>query len=117
MLITISTPEYNVEGFVALTVSDDSDLGQTARRMNRVATLDGNAAVNDFGHSYADRTMTLTWSPQAYESEQAIAALIRSQARLNASTPDGVFETAPESYQYTPDESRLVLLVLSKISE
>ena len=58
----LSTLTFDLEGAVMLSLMPDSGRGQTARRINRVATLDGGAAINDSGHSYADRTVTLRFA-------------------------------------------------------
>lgn len=117
MLVTLSAVEYAVNGHIVIDALDASDLGQTTRRVNRVATLDGGAAINDFGHSWADRTLTVSWLPQNKAAEDEIDAFVRSQAQVHVGTRDGVYLAAPQSYQYAPDGSALVLLVLDKISE
>lgn len=117
MFVSLTCSEYNIDGAVMIDALESSDLGTTTRRVNRVATLDGAAAVNDFGHSYSDKTIVLRWQPRTEAQESVIAGLVRSQSRLNVATREGVFEAAPETYEYGAAESRLTLLVLSKLSE
>lgn len=116
MLATLSALEYNLDGHVALEIREDSDLGETRRRVSRVQTLDGGVAVSDFGHSEGDRTISLRWSPQSADAEAAVAALVRSQSQVVVSVRDGVFRASPEVYQYAPDGSTLRLLTLEKLS-
>lgn len=116
MRVILSTAEYDPFMPVGLDVLPASDFGQTARRMNRVATLDGGAAFNDFGHSYADRNISLRWRPTSMAEEAAVARLVQTYARLTVATPHGLFLAAPQTYEAGADESRLDLLVESKLS-
>lgn len=93
-----------------------TDLGETRRRVNRVATLDGGAVVNDFGHSEADRTVTLEWQQEVPGLHEALERLVRLYGRLRLVTQDGVFLVAPESYKRDARKARLVLLVLDRLS-
>lgn len=115
MLVFLSTPTFDPTGFVELEVLATSKLGETRRRVNRIATLDGGAVVNDFGHTEADRTISLVWSQAAASIEANIVRLVQSYQTLQVATRDGIFLAAPETY--TPGaETTLSLLVLSKLS-
>lgn len=115
MKISITTTTFDPLGSVDLDVLDDqSDFGQTRRRMTRVATLDGGVVFNDFGHAYGDRTMTLVFDIESQAQETAVERLVRLYSTLRVSVPDGVFLCAPESYASTQTQGTLVLLVKSK---
>ena len=86
------------------------------RRTNRVATLDGGAAFNDFGFSEADRTIELKWWPADAETEALVARLVRLSSFVQVSMPDGIWLAAPEAYTPGARESRLTLLVSSKLN-
>lgn len=116
MLATISTQVWDAQGYVELDVHSSQRDGETRRRMNRVATLDGSAVVNDAGYSEADRTIDLKWSPGSSALEALVERLVRFYGRLNVSTRSGFYETAVEAYTPTAAESTLRLLVLSKLS-
>lgn len=116
MLHTLSTPTVDIEGYVELRVRDDQPPGEARRRVTRAATLDGGAVMNDFGFTDADRTIELSWRPTTPGHEASVLRLVELYGRLHVSTRAGVFLAAPESYRQGADESRLRLLVLSKIS-
>lgn len=116
MRIHLSTPEFDLQGAVTLDVLPTSDLGATTRRTNRVATLDGGAALNDYGYTDADRTITLRWRPNSREQDASVVRLVQLYGRLNVSTPEGLFRAAPETYRNTANESSLTLLVREKLA-
>ena len=116
MRINLTTPDFDVEGAVALDALASSDLGNVTRRTNRVATLDGGAALNDYGFTDADRVMTLRWRPHSRDTESAVVRLVRLYGQLNVSTPEGMFRAAPETYRTAANESSLTLLVLERLA-
>lgn len=116
MLATISTQVWDAQGYIELDVLATQTDGETRRRINRVATLDGNAVVNDAGYSEADRTIDLRWTPKSLALEVLVERLVRFYGRVNVSTRSGVYDAAVEAYVPSDDESSLRLLVLSKLS-
>lgn len=117
MLVTITTTTFDPLGAVELEIlSDQSDFGETARRVTRIATLDGGAVFNDFGHAYGDRTIRLVWSITSDAQESAVERLVRLYSLLNVSLPDGVYQAAPQSYASTQTQGTLTLLVKFKLS-
>ena len=117
MLHAVSTTTFDPDGFVEIDAVDYQSAGETRRRVSRVATLDGEAAFNDFGYSAADRVIELRWTPALRATEQAVARIVETYSRVQVATRDGVFLAAPESYTPGKDESRLRLLVVEKLSE
>ncbi len=107
----LSTQEYDPLVPIQIELLPSTERGDIARRVNRVATLDGGAAFNDFGHTEADRTITLRWVPESATHEAAITRLVRLYARLIVATQDGLFLAAPEAYTPGENDSRLRLLV------
>jgi hypothetical protein len=98
-------------------LQEESVMPETTRRVTRIATLDGGAAVNDFGSTDADKTMVLVWDTVDKALEAAVARLVRLYSRLNVSMPDGVFSVVPQSYQARSNStSALTLLVVQKLS-
>lgn len=116
MLHTISTTTYDPFGVVELDCIPTQTTGEVRRRMNRVATLDGGAVVNDYGFTDADRVIELRWAPTSVAVEANVERLVRTYNRLIVSTPAGVWLTAPEYYAPATDESTLRLLALEKLS-
>jgi hypothetical protein len=118
VLHTIATPTADHAGYIELSVMDPvASIGESARRVNRVATLDGGAVVNDFGFSEADRTIDLAWQPTSRAVEDAVVRMLKLYEQIHVSTPAGFFRAAPERYTPGATESRLRLLVLAKLSE
>jgi hypothetical protein len=116
MLLFLSSLTFDLDGYIEVTASDRMTAGDTRRRVNRVATLDGGVAVNDFGFTHADRTLDVIWRPTSSAIERAIDRLVQVYDRLHVATRDGVFLAAPETYTPGAAESRLRLLVLEKVS-
>lgn len=117
MLNVVSTLEFDLGGYLEIEVTPQTTAGEVRRRMNRVATLDGGAVVNDGGYSEADRVIELAWLTPAYQTLGAeVERLVRLYTRLRVATAAGVFLAAPESYTPGAAESKLRLLVLSKES-
>lgn len=113
----LSTLTFDPIGAVALQCLPETTTGETRRRMNRIATLDGGAVFNDFGQSESDRTIELRWRPTDAETEANVERLVKLYAQLHLATARGCWLVAPETYTPGVTESRLVLLVVRKTSE
>lgn len=116
MLYALSTPVWDPQGYVEIDALPAQSDGETRRRVNRVATLDGGAVVNDAGFSEADRTIDLKWTPGDAAYEYSIERLVKFYPRILVSARNGFYEAAIEAYRPTAAESTLRLLVLSKLS-
>jgi hypothetical protein len=118
MIVSISSPTFDFEGVVELDIlQEESELAQTTRRVTRIATLDGNAAVNDFGSTDADKTLVLVWRTADKALEGAVARLVRLYSDLVVSVPDAVYKCVPQSFrQNVNGTSQIILLVLSKLN-
>ena len=114
MLAAIASIEADPLGHVLLQVVPGTTAGATSRRMSRIATLDGGAALNDSGYSEADRIIDLRWQPVSEQQEEDVARLVRLYGRVHVSFAGAVFLAAPETY--TPgQESQILLLVLGRV--
>jgi len=116
MMCTLSTPAYDFDGVVTLRLSALPQPDGVRRRVNRIATLDGGVAVNDFGFADADRTLLLRWAPTGQAQHAEIDRLVQTYPLLQVATRDGVFLAAPETYVQGTEESSLRLLVTQKLS-
>jgi len=116
MRVTLTTLTFDPAGVVPLDVVPSQQFGETRRRMNRIATLDGGAVFNDFGFSEADRTITLQWRTTSAAQEAAVARLVLMYAQAHLATPEGVFLVALEAYTPGATESSLTLLVAAKLT-
>lgn len=116
MRVTLSALTFDPLGVVVLAALPDQQFGETRRRMNRIATLDGGAVFNDFGFSEADRTLTLKWRTRSAAQEAAVARLVQMYAQVTVATPQGFYLAALEVYTPGTTESTLSLLVVSKLA-
>ena len=115
MQVTLSPLAFDPLGPVVLDAMPGQTMGESRRRMNRIATLDGGAVFNDFGFSEADRTIKLSWQVRSAAQEAAIARLVQLYARIHVSTPQGFYLAAMEVYSPGAKESSLSLLVVDKL--
>ena len=90
--------------------------GEVRRRMNRIATLDGGAAFNDFGYSDSDLTIVLRWRTMNTEREGAVRRLAELYAQVRVVTERGVYLAGIERYMRGNQESQITLLVAEKQS-
>ena len=116
MLYSLSSTEFDPLCPVEIDALPSSERGETSRRVNRVATLDGGAVFNDFGQTESGRTIRLRFIPTSVDHEASVIRLVKSYSLITVSCDDGVFLAAPE--RYTPSDSvgTLVLLVKQKLS-
>ena len=114
MMAAISTLTFDVDGHVQLAlVRRSSDTRAMARRVNRVATLDGGAAVNDFGLADADRVLTLAWRMDG-QAEVRVRQMMRAHGVVRVTTDDGVFLCAWGGYSERGEEARVEMLVIER---
>jgi len=116
MRATLTALTFDPLGVVEIDALPTSNTGESRRRMNRVATLDGGAVFNDFGFSEADRSIELRWVPRSAEHEASIARLVELYAQIRLSMPAGCYLAALETYRPGADESSLTLLVREKLA-
>ncbi|HML83154.1 MAG TPA: hypothetical protein PKE37_15470 [Thiomonas arsenitoxydans] len=116
--IALSALTFDLAGIVTLPLASGSDVTSMGRRVNRVATLDLGAAINDYGFTHADRTFEVSWRPRSAAALDVVAGLLQRHGRLRAAVAEGVFLVAPERLTRSGDgEARLTLLVLEKLSD
>jgi hypothetical protein len=116
-LATLSALVYDPLGHVLVNTEASTKLGDAKRRVNRVATMDGSAAVNDGGYSESDRTIELHWQTGSQAYESTIERLLQLYAQVLVCTRLGAYVAAPETYSAGTDESFVRLLALSKVSD
>jgi hypothetical protein len=110
MMIALSTLTIDPFGSQLLEVPRaSSNLGDTARRVSRVATLDGGAAVLDAGYTVADRTIAIDLTGQTKTVVDALKYLCEMYDALIVMTEDGAFLAAPE--RISSNGARMSLLV------
>lgn len=116
MRYVLSSLEFDPLLPIELTVLPSSERGETSRRVNRVATLDGGVQFNDFGFTDGDRTMRLIFAPESATQEANVIRMVQTYSRITVSGPDGLFLAAPLSYVPSAGTGTLTLLVERKLS-
>lgn len=59
-MIVITSLAFDIEGPIVIDESeDDTNFGDTSRRQNRIATLDGGSTLQDRGYSNSDLTFSI----------------------------------------------------------
>jgi hypothetical protein len=112
MMLALATLTMDPSGSMLLDLpAGTANLGDTARRISRVATLDGGAVVLDGGYTVADRTLVVDLTGQTKETIDALKYLFQTYSTLVAMTEDGAFLAAPERLSHTANNARMTLLV------
>lgn len=114
-MITITPINFDPAGPLVIRQAPRTAHGEWGRRANRVATLDGGVAVNDFGFSEGDRTVVVQW--RCSRSQEARAKAIVSVHRLvRLSTTDGSFEAVPQRFTRKNLDASLTLLITRRLN-
>lgn len=117
MNVSITAPLFDLEGHVWLTDVDPSGLSDFERRNNRIPTLDGLAAIPDFGYSDADRTLSISWSATDKATVETVRRLAKTYSRLIVATEEGCFLGAPGPFSLSSDEAQIQILVEKRIDQ
>lgn len=116
-MISITSQEFDPQGYLQISPLPDNEPGALTRRVSRVATLDGGVAINDRGFSHGDRTLTYRYKPVSEEHDARARRLLQLHSRVNVSNEEGVFECVPDQFEPSPDENTLTLIVVRKLTE
>lgn len=116
MLATLAATIFDPAGYIELDVVPAQNDGETRRRVNRVATLDGGAVVNDAGYSQADRVLELRWQADNAAREAAVRRMVEIHDQVHIALRTGVYLVALEAYRPGAAESTLRALVIRKLS-
>jgi len=112
MMLALSTLTIDPFGAQLLMLKPGStSLGDTARRVSRVATLDGGATVLDGGYTVADRTVSIDLTGQTKAVVDDLKYLCETYEKLLVLTEDGAFLAAPERVSLGVNSARMTLLV------
>lgn len=111
MRLSISTQTADPFGSITLEIdATATNLGDTSRRVSRVATLDGGASIIDGGYTVADRTITVDLTGQDRETVDTLRYLFQTYSELVVLTEEGAFLATPERIT-SGTSPRMTLLV------
>lgn len=116
MIAAIAAPVADPAGYVLLPLTPQAHKHELSRRVNRVATLDGGAAVSDSGYSDADMMLRMEWYAGDADAFAAVARLLRTYSRVVVSTRDGVFSAVPERCTRNTETCDAQFLVVARLS-
>ncbi|MCK7542974.1 hypothetical protein MLC59_02160 [Marinobacter bryozoorum] len=116
-MLTISAPVFDINGTVIAHSPDMEGLQNLTRRVSRAATLDGQAAINDFGFTDADRDLSVEWTPATLEEMENVRRMFKTYSRLVVSFSEGCFLAAPESFSAPDGQVSITLFVDKRLSE
>jgi hypothetical protein len=114
MNVFVSAPVFDLVGTAHIAALPSSDFGTLVRRANKVATLDGGVAVNDFGYTAADRDFRINFKPDP-EMDQTLRYLTRTYSFVHVSTSEGFYKAIP-SYITGADRATLTLSITEQLA-
>lgn len=115
-MIAITTTTFDIYGAAEFEPLPGTNDGETRRRVNRVATLDGGVTAPDGGYSDGDRTLVYEWKPISATHNSAVDRIVKLYSRVHVSTPSGVYLAAPEVFTQGSGLNSITLLVIEKLS-
>jgi len=107
---------FDLDGHIRIRPRGDDSLGPIARRVNRVATLNGGAAFNDFGYSASDMTLTLQWQPRDRSQSDRMARIFQVHSLVRVCQGNEVWLAVPERYTPAFDRATASFLVREKLA-
>ena len=116
MRVSLSTPTFDLDGYVILDVLPSSDVDSLERRVSRVRTLDGGVAYDDAGFAHGDRTLNVSWRIRDAAQYEAVRRLVREYSELHVSLSDGCYACSPSRVSRSGTEGRIDLMVLRSLS-
>lgn len=117
MNLSITAPLFDIDGYVQLIGVNPDGLLDFERRNNRIPTLDGKAAISDFGYSDSDRTLDIRWPARDRAVVEGVRRLAKTYSRLIVATDEGCFLGAPGPFSLSGDEARIQILVEKRIDQ
>lgn len=113
-IVSICSVLFDLDGHADIYPSQDTDLGDITRRVNKQKTLDGGVVILDGGSTQSDRDMSIAWKTQDREYEDRISAIVSLHSLVYIFCRDGVFLAVPEKYTSSRGTSSLRLLIKEK---
>jgi len=113
--VTVSSIAFDLTGYASFDPLADSDYGAMIRRANKVRTLDGGVAINDYGYTDGDRAFEIKLRPDP-TIDAALRYLVEYHPLVNVSTKDGFFIAVPISYEQDGAISTLTLSITERVA-
>lgn len=110
-MLMMNAPVFDINGHIEIDNPNPEGLAQFSRRVSRAATLDGGAAINDFGYSPADRTLEIEWTPRSLAEADNARRMVQAYGRLIVSWREGCFLVAPQDFDEADNAIIITALV------
>ena len=108
----ITAPIFDPNGEARIVPLKQSDLNNFSRRVNRIATLDGGAVMNDGGYSDADQTFRVSFKKDG--QFENIKRMFQLYPLLNISHRNSFYTAAPENIVERDGLVTITLLIMKK---
>lgn len=116
-MIVLSTPTFDIDGFVVLHEDGNTDTDARTRRVSRTATLDGGVVLTDSGFSHGDRTFNISVAGVTKALYDSLAHLQENYPEIIIATAEGMFTGAIQSLSQSRGTMRVSILINDKITE
>lgn len=112
--IGLSTKLFDLEGaYILKYKADESTLVDFGRRLSRVATLDSDVYVSDFGYSDGDRNFTLVLLEESKDLVEKLIYLAKNHSVLTLCTAESAFLVSIQNVRIN-NKGRLILSMMSR---
>jgi hypothetical protein len=95
----------------------DSENLKGARRVSRVATLDGGVSVSDMGYSHGDRDFKIREPQASLDALEFARRMVEVYQTVIITADDGAYIAVPKGFSVVNNELIVELLITEKISE
>lgn len=109
--IGLATPTYDLDGAIIIQNDLDEVRYSGARRILRIATLDGGVYVSDFGYTAADRTIAIKISNAIEVVFEQLRYLMENYSSLVVCTPHGAYTGALQDVTHSGGDVEATLLL------
>ena len=117
MNVSISSPVFDINGHARIMNALPGGMSDFSLRVSRVATLDGGAAINNFGYSDADLTMDIRWPATDEAIVESVRRMAKIYSRLIIATAEGCFVGAPASFSLSDGEAGIQILIEKRLNQ
>jgi hypothetical protein len=116
-MITLSAKNFDPLGHFEIEPLLQNRDPKLLRRVSSYKTLDGGTVLVDRGHTPGDSDLIIKWFTQGQEYEEQIRDLFARQQRCVISMHPHVYEAAFRSIQNDGKETRLELIIASRLND
>lgn len=117
MMVGLSTVEYDAFGSMMLKIAPGSTVNEFARRITRVATLNGETALTDMGYVVGESSLVFKISGLNNPGIDNLVRIVKNHSKVRISTKFGVYEGSISRLNLDSTPIQLVFLPSKLVSE